>query len=246
MHTFSLTRTHVCAYTHFVSRAQFLTISHTCIHSLYLSHTHTHTPASPGLCSLGPCSVLLPSQSHLSQQFDESDLLGSAVVPNPECYHSAESCIGLGDRLSPCRTQLISMFSTQKHRPCLFLKNLGVFDPWAVMVFVLSARACFLRSQSHWDCGQRHCHLYAPGVRATVSLIWGMSLPFPSRTHSRESGSRFSPGSEHRLGMGSGGWRGWCWRGCHHPGPSWHGVSELHIHAGNHSLAPDVISFPRI
>lgn len=33
--------------------------------------------------------------------------------------------------------------------------------------------------------------------------------------------------------------------GCH-PSPSWHGVSELHIHAGNHSLVLAIISFPRI
>lgn len=88
------THTHMCPHIH--------SLLHVCTpHTLF--HVHTLLPSSPmqyrSLFSSTPKPISLESVV-----IDESNSLRSAVVPNPEYYYSAKSCINLGDHLSQRRT----------------------------------------------------------------------------------------------------------------------------------------------
>lgn len=143
-------------------------------------------------------------------------------------------------------TQSTTRFHSQRleTQTRFVLENLGLLTcgPWRFsemttrgITFCL-CWACSLPSWSCRDCGQRHWDLCPPESGATAPSILGRGLSLPSATPPNSPGapgSRLPPGQAEGLGLGCG-------------GPLGRSVSELHIHAGNHGLVLEIISFPGI
>lgn len=152
------THTHMCPHIH--------SLLHVCTpHTLF--HVHTLLPSSPmqyrSLFSSTPKPISLESVV-----IDESNSLRSAVVPNPEYYYSAKSCINLGDHLSQRRTHSFP-FSAPRNADPICSWEPGSRILCAVMVFWIN------HTSLHFACvGLAFCPAGAVGTVDRDTVIFAL------------------------------------------------------------------------